>query len=182
MSIKDKIILGTAFVCGCVLTFLMGWIMFDGIPLIVAAVKQMNTSKSKWPKALLRKSLRQGPAAAFFVKSYSVSTYGKKIFLSFATWQADNTLVESSYHPNGEAIMFNYFDDPNAVLNDLAELGIIERMVEPIDDPSVLCDFYDWADVVGLDVDEWIPLEYTVWSVLCYSLCAMLVCSTLALL
>ena len=58
--------------------------------------------------------------------------------------------------------MFNHLDDPNAVLSELAEQGIIERMVEPIDDPSVLCDFYDWADVVGVDVDEWIPLEYTV--------------------
>jgi hypothetical protein len=58
--------------------------------------------------------------------------------------------------------MFNHLDDPNAVLSELAEQGIIERMVEPIDDPSVLCDFYDWASVVGVDVDEWIPEEYTV--------------------
>jgi hypothetical protein len=58
--------------------------------------------------------------------------------------------------------MFNNFDDVNDVLNTLAEQGIIEHMVEPIDDPSVLCDFYDWADVVGVDVDEWIPAEYTV--------------------
>jgi hypothetical protein len=31
----------------------------------------------------------------------------------------------------------------------------------------VLCDFYDWADVVGVDVDEWIPTEYTVWTLFC---------------
>jgi hypothetical protein len=37
-----------------------------------------------------------------------------------------------------------------------------DGMVEPIDDPSIQCDFYDWADVVGVDVDEWIPVEYTV--------------------
>ena len=181
MTIKDKIILGVAFVCGCVLTFFMGWIMFDGIPMIVEALKKMNDSKAKWPKALMRKSLRQGPPPAFFAKSYRVSTYVKKIFLSFAPWQADNTLVESSYHPNGEAIMFNYFDDPNAVLNDLAELGIIERMVEPIDDPSLQTNYWDWAETIGI-VDDLVPEEYTVWSVLRYSLCAMLVCSTLALL
>ena len=167
MTIKDKIILGAAFVCGCILTFFMGWIMFDGIPMIVEALKKMNDSKTKWSKALMRKSLRQGPPPAFFAKSYRVSTYVKKIFLSFAPWQADNTLVESSYHPNGEATMFNHLDDPNAVLSELAEQGIIERMVEPIDDPSVLCDFYDWASVVGVDVDEWIPEEYTVWMLSC---------------
>ena len=54
------------------------------------------------------------------------------------------------------------FEDVNDVLNTLAEQGIIEHTVEPIDDPSVLCDFYDWADVVGVDVDEWIPEEYAV--------------------
>ena len=43
----------------------------------------------------------------------------------------------------------------------LAELNS-DSVIEPIDDPSVLCDFYDWADVVGVDVDEWIPMEYAV--------------------
>jgi hypothetical protein len=58
--------------------------------------------------------------------------------------------------------MFNSFDDVNMILDELAANDILEPMVEPIDDPSVLCDFYDWAEVVGVDVDEWIPLEYTV--------------------
>ena len=57
--------------------------------------------------------------------------------------------------------MFNYFDDPNAVLNDLAEQGIIERMVEPIDDPSLEVNYWDWAETVGV-VDDLIPEEYTV--------------------
>ena len=41
-------------------------------------------------------------------------------------------------------------DHVNAILNDMAERGILEPMVEPIDDPSVQVDFYDWADVVGV--------------------------------
>jgi hypothetical protein len=53
--------------------------------------------------------------------------------------------------------MYN-FEDVNRIL---AELNT-DNVIEPIDDPSVLCDFYDWADVVGVDVDEWIPEEYTV--------------------
>ena len=57
--------------------------------------------------------------------------------------------------------MFNYFDDPNAMLNDLAELGIIERMVEPIDDPSLEVNYWDWAETVGV-VDDIVPEEYTV--------------------
>lgn len=57
--------------------------------------------------------------------------------------------------------MSNYFDYPNAMLNDLAELGIIERMVEPIDDPSLDVNYWDWAETVGV-VDDLIPEEYTV--------------------
>jgi hypothetical protein len=75
MTIKDKIILGMAFVCGCILTFFMGWIMFDGIPMIVEVLKKMNDSKAKWPKALMRKSLRQGPAAAFDANYWDTTTY-----------------------------------------------------------------------------------------------------------
>jgi hypothetical protein len=44
----------------------------------------------------------------------------------------------------------------NDQLNDMAELNI----VEPIDDPSILTDFYDYADVVGIDIDDYVPAEY----------------------
>lgn len=50
---------------------------------------------------------------------------------------------------NTENTMFD-LDHVNAILNDMAERGILEPMVEPIDDPSVQVDFYDWADVVGV--------------------------------
>lgn len=53
------------------------------------------------------------------------------------------------------------FDDVNAILSALADADIVEPMVEPIDDPSVNVDFWDWADVVGV-VDDFIPEEYTV--------------------
>ena len=53
------------------------------------------------------------------------------------------------------------FDDVNAILAALADADIVEPVVEPIDDPSVEVDFWDWADVVGI-VDEFIPEEYAV--------------------
>jgi hypothetical protein len=44
--------------------------------------------------------------------------------------------------------MLNNFDDVNAILADLAEQGILEPMVEPIDEPN--CHPMDWAEVTGL--------------------------------
>jgi hypothetical protein len=52
------------------------------------------------------------------------------------------------------------FDDVNAILAALADADIVEPMVEPIDDPSVEMNFWDWADIVGV-VDEFVPEEYT---------------------
>jgi hypothetical protein len=45
--------------------------------------------------------------------------------------------------------MLNDFEDINQILDEMTDEGI----VEPIDDPSVQTDFYDWADVVGV-LDE----------------------------
>ena len=55
----------------------------------------------------------------------------------------------------------SFVDDMNAVLNQLADEGTLEPMVEPIDDPTNLTDFWDWADVVGI-VDEFAPIDDTV--------------------
>lgn len=44
------------------------------------------------------------------------------------------------------------FDDVNAMLNALT----VEHMIEPIDDPNLEVDFWDWADIVGI-VDEFEP-------------------------
>ena len=49
-------------------------------------------------------------------------------------------------------------DTINAILAQLAEEGTIEPMVEPIDDPNIQTDFWDWADVVGI-VDEFVPVD-----------------------
>lgn len=54
--------------------------------------------------------------------------------------------------------MLNDFDNVNAVLNQMADDGMIEPMVEPIDDPSVEINFWDWADVVDV-VEEFEPQE-----------------------
>jgi hypothetical protein len=54
--------------------------------------------------------------------------------------------------------MFHDFDQVNAVLNAMADEGMIEPMVEPIDDSSVEVNFWDWADVVGI-VEEFEPQE-----------------------
>jgi len=41
------------------------------------------------------------------------------------------------------------FEEINSILDQMAQEGTIEPMVEPIDDPSVEVNFWDWADVVG---------------------------------
>ena len=46
----------------------------------------------------------------------------------------------------------------NAILNQLADEGTLEPMIEPIDDPSNRTDFWDWAEVVGI-VDDFAPLD-----------------------
>ena len=51
------------------------------------------------------------------------------------------------------------FDEINDILNSMVEAEIVEPMVEPIDDPSVEVDFWDWAEVVGI-VDDFVPPEY----------------------
>jgi hypothetical protein len=54
--------------------------------------------------------------------------------------------------------IFENNDAINDILNQLADEGMIEPTVEPIDDPSNLTDFWDWAEVVGV-VDEFAPLD-----------------------
>ena len=50
------------------------------------------------------------------------------------------------------------FEDINAILDQMAQEGMVEPMVEPIDDPGVEVDFWDWADIVGC-VDDFVPVE-----------------------
>ncbi len=52
--------------------------------------------------------------------------------------------------------MLNDFDAVNRILAEMAEMNI----VEPIDDPSIQTDFYDYAEVVGIDIDDFVPPEY----------------------
>lgn len=61
--------------------------------------------------------------------------------------------------------MLNNFDDVNRILAEMRDNG----MVEPIDDPTLEVNFWDWADVVGV-VEEFEPQEMvdedgTVWYV-----------------
>lgn len=54
----------------------------------------------------------------------------------------------------------NIFEDTdtiNAILNQLADADMVEPMVEPIDDPNIEVDFWDWADTIGI-VDEFEPM------------------------
>jgi hypothetical protein len=57
--------------------------------------------------------------------------------------------------------MLNDFDSVNRILAELAEQGTLEPMVEPIDDPNLEVNYWDWAEVIGV-VDDLIPEEYTV--------------------
>lgn len=55
-----------------------------------------------------------------------------------------------------EKMMLNDFADVNMILNELADQGILEPVVEPIDEDT--CHPLDWADVVGVDIfDEVYP-------------------------
>lgn len=54
------------------------------------------------------------------------------------------------------------FDVVNRILDEMAEQGILEPMVEPIDDPSIQVDFYDWAEVVGISDQIEPDVEFTV--------------------
>jgi hypothetical protein len=51
---------------------------------------------------------------------------------------------------NREKMMLNDFEDVNRILDELAEQGILEPVVEPIDEET--CHPLDWADVVGVDI------------------------------
>ena len=50
------------------------------------------------------------------------------------------------------------FEAINLILDQLAQEGTIESMVEPIDDPTEEVNFWDWADVVGC-VDDFEPID-----------------------
>jgi hypothetical protein len=54
----------------------------------------------------------------------------------------------------GEKAMMNDFEDVNRILAEMTDEG----MVEPIDDPTLEVNFWDWADVVGV-VEEFEPQE-----------------------
>lgn len=47
------------------------------------------------------------------------------------------------------------FDEINGILASMRD----EELVEPIDDPNVEVDFWDWADIIGV-VDDFVPEEY----------------------
>ena len=49
-----------------------------------------------------------------------------------------------------EKMMLNDFEDVNRILDELAEQGIVEPVVEPIDEDT--CHPLDWAEVVGVDI------------------------------
>lgn len=53
--------------------------------------------------------------------------------------------------------MLNSFDDINRILSEMSDKG----MIEPIDDPSVQMDFYDWADVVGISDEVEPGIEFS---------------------
>jgi len=46
-----------------------------------------------------------------------------------------------------EKTMLNDFEAINMILAEMRDEG----MVEPIDDASIQTDFYDWADVIGIN-------------------------------
>lgn len=51
--------------------------------------------------------------------------------------------------------MLHGFEEINGILATMRDEGL----VEPIDDPNIEVDFWDWADIIGV-VDEFVPAEY----------------------
>ena len=51
--------------------------------------------------------------------------------------------------------MLNDFEDINRILAEMSDEGT----VEPIDDPNIQVDFWDWADIVGV-VDDFAPVDF----------------------
>lgn len=51
-------------------------------------------------------------------------------------------------------LIFEDLDAINGILNQLA--NELEPTIEPIDDPNLEIDFWDWADIIGI-VDEFEP-------------------------
>jgi len=57
--------------------------------------------------------------------------------------------------------MINSFDDVNRILAELVD----QDTIEPIDDPNLEINYWDWAEVIGI-VDDLIPAapeEDTFW-------------------
>ncbi len=50
--------------------------------------------------------------------------------------------------------MLHDFEEINGILATMRDEGL----VEPIDDPNVEVDFWDWADIIGV-VDDFVPQE-----------------------
>ena len=48
--------------------------------------------------------------------------------------------------------MLHDFEEINGILATMGDEGL----VEPIDDPNVEVDFWDWADIIGV-VDDFVP-------------------------
>jgi hypothetical protein len=60
-----------------------------------------------------------------------------------------------------KGIEMNILEDTdriNAILAGMVDDG----MIEPIDDPNLEIDFWDWADVVGI-VEDFAPLDDPFW-------------------
>jgi hypothetical protein len=82
------------------------------------------------------------------------------LFCGFFLLTSRYHTVESAYH-RWRKTMLKSFEYANQILAELAEQGTLEPMIEPIDDPSLEVNYWDWADVIGV-VDDLIPEEYTV--------------------
>jgi len=52
--------------------------------------------------------------------------------------------------------MLHDFDEINDILNAMADEGMVEPLIEPIDSSAETVDFWDWADIIGI-VDEFVP-------------------------
>ena len=76
-------------------------------------------------------------------------------FCSFLPLAIADTTCRITASPHGDSKMLHGFEEINGILATMRDEGL----VEPIDDPNIEVDFWDWADIIGV-VDEFVPAEY----------------------
>lgn len=94
-------------------------------------------------------------AAANLPKWQTSKSCAKEILFSTVFFPFDKPITYGrTVAHKGEKTMLKDFEEVNRILAEMRDEGT----VEPIDDPNIQVDFWDWADIIGV-VDDYAPSE-----------------------